>query len=388
MPPGATFMPSADVRSSTVPQGHPLSVERAPVVPTRRPTARLVLAALVILAALWTARNYLVALTWAVLIVLTIWPLYRRFLSRAPRTQRFGAPLLFTLLSALIVLVPLTFVIVLIGQEAQTALSWIKQVQQIGLPVPDWLTRIPVLGQSGESWWRTHLTDPAQAAEVLKGLDFGSIASWSQLVGGELMHRLLLALITFMAVFFLFRDGDRVADRVLEVVDKMLGDPGEQLASKLASTVRGTVNGTVLVAIGEGVLITIGYMVTGVPHPILFGLLTIAFAMLPMGAWLAFGAASAVLFVQEGSLWLPAALFAGGAVVMLLGDNVVQPALIGGATRLPFLWTLIGILGGLETFGLVGLFVGPVLMAALLTIMREWLNPRAGTAPPRADGAA
>jgi predicted PurR-regulated permease PerM len=60
--------------------------------------------------------------------------------------------------------------------------------------------------------------------------------------------------------------------------------------------------------------------------------------------------------------------------VMLLGDNIVQPALIGGAARLPFLLTLFGIIGGLESFGLVGLFIGPVLMAALLTIWREWAD--------------
>ena len=58
---------------------------------------------------------------------------------------------------------------------------------------------------------------------------------------------------------------------------------------------------------------------------------------------------------------------------MVIGDNFVQPGLIGGAARLPFLWALIGIVGGLETFGLVGLFLGPVIMAALLTIWREWV---------------
>jgi predicted PurR-regulated permease PerM len=70
-----------------------------------------------------------------------------------------------------------------------------------------------------------------------------------------------------------------------------------------------------------------------------------------------------------------AGLFGFGAAVMLVGDNVVQPYLIGNAIRLPFLWVLIGILGGVETLGLSGLFVGPVVMAALLTIWREWVGP-------------
>jgi predicted PurR-regulated permease PerM len=112
-----------------------------------------------------------------------------------------------------------------------------------------------------------------------------------------------------------------------------------------------------------------------VPNAALFAILTTAFAMLPMGAWLAFGTAAIVLALTGGSMVAAAGVFGWGATVMLIGDNVVQPALIGGAVRLPFLWTLLGILGGLETFGLIGLFLGPVLMAALLTIWRQQSRP-------------
>ncbi|MPR06575.1 AI-2E family transporter [Microvirga tunisiensis] len=147
------------------------------------------------------------------------------------------------------------------------------------------------------------------------------------------------------------------------------------LAESMASAVRGTVNGTILVAVGEGILIGIGFMLAGVPNAALFAVLTTAFAMLPLGAWLAFGTAAIVLILAGGSILAAAAVAGWGAVVMLIGDNFVQPALIGGAVRLPFLWTLFGILGGLETFGLIGLFLGPVLMAALLTIWRQQSGP-------------
>ena len=97
-------------------------------------------------------------------------------------------------------------------------------------------------------------------------------------------------------------------------------------------------------------------------------------AMLPFGAWLAFTAASLVLLLQGGSVLAAAGLFGFGAAVMLVGDNFVQPGLIGGAARLPFLWALIGIFGGLQTFGVIGLFLGPVVMAGILTICREWID--------------
>ena len=136
--------------------------------------------------------------------------------------------------------------------------------------------------------------------------------------------------------------------------------------------VRGVVNGTVIIAIAEGVLIGVGYVIAGVPHSTLFAILTAAFALLPFGAWFAFTAAALVLLMNGGGVLETAGVFGWGAVVMLVGDNVAQPALVGAEMRLPFLLTLMGILGGVETFGLVGIFLGPIMMAALLTIWRDW----------------
>ena len=124
----------------------------------------------------------------------------------------------------------------------------------------------------------------------------------------------------------------------------------------------------------EGAIIGVGYVLTGVPHPLLFAVLTIAFAMLPFGAWAAFTVAALVLLVHGGSLLAAAGVFGLGATVMLIGDNLIHPMLVGGTTRLPFLLALIGVFGGLRTFGLIGLFLGPVIMTAVLTIWREWVG--------------
>ena len=129
-----------------------------------------------------------------------------------------------------------------------------------------------------------------------------------------------------------------------------------------------------MVALGEGLLIGAGYVVAGVPHAVLFGVLTAGFALLPLGAWVAFSVAALALLASGGSIVAAACVVGWGAAVMLAGDNFVQPALVGGAARLPFVWALVGILGGLGTFGLVGLFLGPVVMAAVLTVWREWLD--------------
>jgi predicted PurR-regulated permease PerM len=134
------------------------------------------------------------------------------------------------------------------------------------------------------------------------------------------------------------------------------------------------VSGTVAAAIVKGAVIGVAYVLTGVPHPLLFTVFTMALAMVPLGAWAALAAAVLILFVHGGTWWVAAGLAGFGAAILLIGENLIQPALIGGAARLPFLLVLIGIIGGMQSFGLLGLFLGPVIMAALLTIWREWIG--------------
>jgi predicted PurR-regulated permease PerM len=114
------------------------------------------------------------------------------------------------------------------------------------------------------------------------------------------------------------------------------------------------------------------YFLLGVPHPLLLGSLTAVAAMIPFGAPLIFVLA-ALLVVVAGSPGAAIAVLVIGTVVMFVADHFIRPALIGGATRLPFLWVLIGILGGVETLGLLGLFVGPATMAVLIMLWRDYV---------------
>lgn len=104
----------------------------------------------------------------------------------------------------------------------------------------------------------------------------------------------------------------------------------------------------------------------------MFTIFTTAFAMLPFGAWAAFSAAALTL-ISNGNEAAAAGVFCWGAVIMLAGDHFVWPVLVGRSARLPFLLAFVGIFGGLAAFGLIGLFLGPVVMAALLTVWREWI---------------
>jgi predicted PurR-regulated permease PerM len=336
---------------------------------------RTTFAVLLALLALWVASEFLSALTWAAVIGITSWPIYTRFAAFiASGRSRVLAPLLFTLLTAFTLLVPLVLAVHQIAQGSDDFAGWVSRLRENGLPVPSWVAQLPIAGEYLDRWWQTNLSNPTNMVEWLRGVNLQSIAAWTSTLGGGLLHRLFLFLITLIALFVVLRDGAWFAGRALAAADLLLGDPGERLASKTANAVRGTVNGLVMAAIIDGAVIGVAYVLAGVPHPLLFAVLTTAFAMVPLGAWVALTAAVLMKLLDGGTLWGAIGLFGFGAMVMFIADNFIQPALIGGTARLPFLLALIGILGGLQSLGLIGIFLGPVVMAALVTVWREWIG--------------
>ena len=161
----------------------------------------------------------------------------------------------------------------------------------------------------------------------------------------------------------------------------MFGARGEHIARQMVASVHGTVDGLVLVGLGEGFVLGIAYYFTGVPHAVLLGAVTAVAAMIPFGAVVAFGGASLFLLAQ-GSVGLGVLVFVLGLIVVGIADHLIRPVLIGGATKLPFVWVLFGILGGVETFGLLGLFLGPAVMSALILLWRELIAQPSGRDRP------
>ena len=339
-----------------------------------RLAARSALAVALVAGCLWVAAEFLPALIWAGIFAITTWPLYERFSSRfSNETASPVAALVFTLAVGLTIFLPLALATYQIAQQSGFLLSWIASAREQGIPVPEWAVQLPIAASAITEWWRENLSDPKMAATWLETFNAENSAGWIRTIGGQLVQRSFMFFVSLIALFVMLRHGFWITRRVLDTADRIFGDPGERLASKMVSATRGTMNGTIVVALSEGLLIGIGYGIAGVPSAVLFTFLTIAFAMLPFGAWAAFTAAAATLVLAGGSAWAALAVFGWGAAIMLIGDHFVWPALVGGAARLPFLFALVGVFGGLASFGLVGLFLGPVLMAALLTVWREWL---------------
>ncbi len=334
--------------------------------------ARTVLATALVLLGLWTVQSFLPALVWAAIFAIAIWPLYRRARRRWPPGKHdVLIPAGFTVAIALVFIVPLALVAVQLGREAYSVLGWAENARQNGLSPPDWLAKLPAGGGQVTDWWNSNLSNPAAASDLLKRLPREDVTEFSRRFASQLIHRLVLFGFTLLTLFFLFRDGQRLSEQMLRASRRAFGSGGERVARQMVASVHGTVDGLVLVGLGEGLLLGIAYVIAGVPHPTLFGALTAVAAMIPFGAPVAFGIA-ALLLLTQGSAVAAIAVFVLGMIVTFVADHFVRPVLIGGATRLPFIWVLFGILGGVEIWGLLGLFLGPAIMAALILLWREW----------------
>ncbi len=346
-------------------------LQSSEATPRRYGLARAVLVLALVLAGLWTIKGFLPALAWAVILALAVWPLYRRTEERFPSAKHnFLLPAIFTGGIALLFVVPLIIAGIQIERELRALIEWYPHVQETGLPAPDWLSKLSFGNWSAAQWWRENLGNPAALAELFRHIDHATLISLTRQLGEAVARRSVLFFFTLLTLFFLFRDGPSLTRHLIVASARIFGPHGERLGRQMVASIHGTVDGLVLVGLGEGFLLGVAYVMAGVPHPTLLGALTAIAAMIPFGAPILFVLA-ALLLLAQGAIAGAIGIVVFGFIVVMVADHVIRPVLIGGATKLPFVWVLFGILGGVETWGLLGLFLGPAIMAALILLWRE-----------------
>src|SRR3954469_6878113 len=351
---------------------HELHV-RAPL-PHAEAFARAALVVALVLLGAWTVRGFWPALAWAAIFGVALWPLYQRAQQRWPPGRHYVLlPALFTAAVALVFILPLVLALFEAAREAHDILQWIREIQASGLPVPDWVSHLPFGAQIG-AWWHDNLATPAAQSGLWGRFNHERLLALTREFGAQLVHRIVLFAFTVLTLFFVFRDGPALAQGLLTASDRLVGPRGERIGRQMIASVHATVNGLVLVGLGEGAVLGLAYWIAGVPHPVLLGALTAVAAIIPFGAPVVFVVA-AVLLAAQGAVIAAVVIVALGLAVLAVADHVIRPALIGGATQLPFVWVLFGIFGGVETWGLLGLFLGPALMAALVLLWRELTVP-------------
>ena len=334
--------------------------------------ARMVLAAGFVLIGLWILRDFLPALAWAGVLSIALWPAYANLLRLLPRS-RLIAPLLLTLSVGMVIIAPLVLLGIAIAHETHFVVDLIAHARHSGIAVPGWVVQLPVVGNTIAEWWNANLSDPVMAEALFGRLNTRMLAESAREYGGEIARRLILLLFTLLTLFFLFRDGSRLAEQLRALSDRVIGIRGQQISRHMIAAVHGTVNGLVLVGLAEGVVLGIVYFAVDLPYPASVGAVTGVLAVIPFGAPVIYTLA-ALYMLGIGKALGGIIIFGAGSVVVFVADHFIRPVLIGGAARLPFLWVLFGLLGGLETMGFIGLFLGPAIMAALIALWREWTD--------------
>ena len=319
--------------------------------------------------AIWLLNGFIPALLWAVVIAMATWPL-RVKVAHKTKFRDKGVAAIMTLAVALLLFFPIIYALVLAASDLGELTNWIMEVQKTGIAVPEWLHNIPKVGDKAVNWWSSHLTDPADLSDFIGNADNTWVKELAQILGAQAAHRLGTLIFTIVTLFFIYEGGDDLSRKTLNLLEKLTGETGKRYGLQAAAAIRATVNGVVLVGLAEGLLIGVSYAVAGAPHAAILGLSTGALAMIPFAAPLIFSGVSLILMVQ-GNMVAAIGVFVFGMLVLGIGDHVVRPRIIGSSVELPFLWVLFSILGGVEVFGLIGLFIGPALMALVMMMWSD-----------------
>ena len=341
--------------------------------PDRFSTRVFGLAVVAVLAYLLFAifRPFFAPIYWAFLLAFMLFPLNRR-LRRALRGRGGLAAALMTIGVALGIATPAALGMVAFARQAielGQGVSRLGQRYQIS-GVGD-LLRLPVIG-GGIQWLQDH-----------SSIDGARVQAWA-VQGAQAAVQFLLShsrdvlfgalglfgnvTLTLFVLFFFFRDGDAMAARARSLIPL---DPKRKarLFQHLEEVTRAVVFGTVLTALAQGALLGVGFWITGVPSPVVFGVLAAVASFIPFVGTALVWVPAALYLMAQGVAWKTIFLVAWSVVVVGSADNVLRPMLVSGKARMGTLTVFFGVLGGLAAFGFIGLFLGPVILALVLTLI-------------------
>jgi predicted PurR-regulated permease PerM len=320
---------------------------------------------------LFIIHRFIPSLVWAGIITIATYPLYRHWERLFGKKKNISA-FLFTTLLTLLFIAPVSWLVTVVVKDLQVFLNYLQTLNRHGGELPDFLQDIPFFGKEVVAYWDNNLSAPGHIKHLISNLHLSltPISYYAKRISLNIAHRGFQIGFTMLILFFFYRDGESILRVINQVGENCLGGRWYRYAKKLPGALRGTVNGTIFVGMGVGFLMGVCYALVGAPGPTLLGILTGIAAMIPFVVPVVFAVVAMMLWAH-GSFWAALTVIICGTVVMFAADHFVKPLLIGGTISLPFLAVLFGILGGLETLGLLGLFVGPIVMVLFITLLKE-----------------
>jgi predicted PurR-regulated permease PerM len=342
-----------------------------------RRVGTIALVALVV-GCLLVLRPFVSSVLWALVLTFSTWPVYLR-VRRLLRGHTSAAALLMTVLLTLVIVVPVTILGLSLGDSIAPIVEAAQRVRVEGLPdPPQWIAGIPLVGTSLDSYLREIAHDSSRLASELARF-LAPIKSWLLSGGLKLGEGLLYLVLSVVVAFFFYRDGDAVSSGLDSALTRIVGERAGRLKLLAGDTIASVVYGILGTGLAQATMAALGLWIAGVPGALLWGMLTFFLSVVPVGPPLVWISATVWLALQD-KMGLAVFMALWGFFGISGIDNIVKPYLISRGSRLPFILTLFGVLGGALAFGIVGVFLGPTLLAVGFRLLQEWITRDASQA--------
>ena len=317
-------------------------------------------------------QPFLDSVAWAVIIAYIMWPAYRWLRYKLNNNATLSAFICTTAISLILMLI-FYWIVVLMQRELKVIYPVImNNLSNPKLQLPDFVIKLPWLNNLFQHYIdRLNTNDAGLRAQALD-LARQSLGQLGNFAGNLGKHAFKLGF-TLITLFFCFRDGQKAISQLNHGTNFFLGEYQQIYLKTAGDTAHAVVYGLMLAALGQGFIAAVGYGLFGVKAPVLLGAVTALLAIVPFGATLIWLPASFGL-MMTGQAWDGIFLFLWGFILISTVDNVIRPVVISGASRIPFLVVMFGVFGGLNAFGGVGLFLGPVILSVALAVWQEWLK--------------
>ncbi len=345
--------------------------------------ARIAAVAILAISCFLILQPFVAAVVFAAVLCSATWPLYVR-LRRMLGGRAWLAALLMSLLMAMIPIVPVALLAASLTANVAEIVEAVKRLLAGGLPLPpDWLQNLPAVGAPADAYWR-RLVESRQELDALLQQLAEPARAMLLATGAVLGQGILQMLLVGFLSFFFFRDGEALMQTLRAAMARVAGEMAERIIETIDNTINSVLYGVVGTALAQAAAALVGFLIAGVPNAFVLGAATFFLSMVPVGPPLIWGGA-ALWLAERGETGWAVFLVLYGLLVISSIDNFVKPYLISRGSSLSFALVFLGVLGGVLAFGLIGLFLGPVLLAVALILMRYWTNPAAaegGKLPP------
>lgn len=325
-----------------------------------------------ILASFWILLPFISAVIWATMVVVATWPLMLGIQTRL-WGKRALAVTVMTLILLLVLLVPLTLAIVTIVNNADRIVGWANWLAEFTLPPPpEWVADLPLIGHKLQIFWQEYAAVGTQDLAAKLAPYGRDVTEWFVAEAGSIGMLLVQFLLTVIIAAIMYAGGESAAGWMKLFGKRLAGDRGEGAVVLAGQAIRGVALGVVVTAVVQSLMGGIGLLIAGVPLAAVLTALMFMLCIAQLGPGLVLIPAVVWVFWSGDNAWGTFLLI--WTLVVVSMDNVLRPYLIKKGADLPLLLIFAGVIGGLLSFGLVGLFVGPVVLAVSYTLLDSWVK--------------